>query len=378
MIINYKQLIPAIYQKCQEAIASGEDWQFMENKTTFAIFKSELQSAFDATLLDFGGHNENLFSGYTLAALAEDAKEPYSSATKMLETIKERTTQALKYFVRDIHAAIKKDKPYDDIEKEVLSKPSYFYTMPILVQGSPGTYCFVCGFTAGYYMKDGVISVGCKIKAGSPEWEALDDMTQILLRGEGDNLGKTCAYPNGIDTFDQYITIKSKHLVFSNDLRDVIKIGPLESMDYLTERSGYHNTLNSEVGSMYDQEYALNKGLIKIQVGNTSPVVAYNAKTGGILAAAPSAWKSKKSYTFPLDVTGFRAKGSICTDVWTVQAVDSIVFEDEAKANNQPLESVAAEYGFLVPVEPGRYKITNYNAHHYANRPVFFSMEKVD
>lgn len=378
MIIDYKKLIPAIYQKCQEAIASGEDWQFMENKTTFALFKSELQSAFDATVLDFGGHNESQLSGCTLADLAEQAKEQYSSVAKMFETIHERTTDALRYFVHDIHRAITQDKPYEDIEKEVLSKPSYFYTMPILVQGSMGTYCFVCGLTTGYYMKDGVISAGCKIKAGTPEWDLLDDMYQIMLRGEGDNLGKTCVYPNGIEQFDQYITIKSNHLVFNNDLRNVVKIGPMESINYVTERSGYHNTINSELGSMYDQEYALNKGLIKIQVGNSSPVVAYNSKTGVILAAEPNAWEKKKKHTFPIDVTGFRSKGSICTDVWTVQAVDSIIFEAEAKENEMTLEDVASKHGFLVPVKPGRYKITNYNAHHYANRPVFFSMEKVD
>lgn len=374
MIINYKKIIPAIYQKCQEAIASGEDWQFMENKTTFALFKSELQEAFDATVLDFGGHNESSCSGITLA----DLSKGHSSGSIMLENIKERTTRALKYFVRDIYKAINQNQTYEEIEKSVLRKPSYFYIMPMLVEGTAGTYCFVCGRTIGYYMKDGVISAGCKLKEGTPEWDSLDDMDKTMLRGEADTLDSTCEYPNGIDQFEQYMTIKSNYLVFANDLRHVIKIDPIESMKYVSKRSSYHNTINSELGAIHDQEYSLNQGLLKVQVGNSSPVVAYNSKTGVILAAEPNAWEKKKKHTFPIDVTGFRSKGSICTDVWTVQAVDSIIFEAEAKEKEMTLEDVASKHGFLVPVKPGRYKITNYNAHHYANRPVFFSMEKVD
>lgn len=375
MHINYDQLISAIYQKCQEAIASGEDWQFMKNKVIFSVFESELKTAFDATVLDFGGHNE---SGSSVIPLSELSTGDYSSGKRMFDSIKERTTWALKSFVRDVYKGITQGVPYEELKRSVLSRPSYFYTMPMLVQGSPGTYCFVCGMSVGYYMKDGVVSAGCKIKAGTPEWNLLDDDYQILLRGEDVAYGVTCAYPNGLGNFEQYITIKSNHLVFANDLRHVIHIDPLESMDYVANRSAYHNTLNSELGGMHDQEFALNKGLIKVQVGNSSPVVAYNASNGAILVASPNAWKSKKRYTFPFDVAGFKSKGSICTDVWTVQAVDSIVFESYAQENEITLEKAAAEHGFLVPVKPGKYKIVTYNTQNTTARPVFFSMEPVD
>lgn len=366
MIINYKTLIPAIYQKCQEAIASGEDWQFMENKTTFALFKSELQEAFNATLIDFGGHNRNNMAVHTLAVVEE-------KDSRMYERIKERTTQALKYFVRDVYKAINQNQTYEEIEKSVLRKPSYFYTMSMLIEGSPGTYCFVCGKTNSLYMKDGVISPGCVINQFSPLWDMLHDDYKIMLRNEGFSDIQLCAYPDGLGKFEQFMTIKSNYLVFANDLRNDVKIDPMQSINYVTERSGYYNTINSDVGGMYDQEYALSLGLLKVQTGNSSPVVAYNAQTGVILAADQQAWKQKKNYNFPLDVEGFRAKCTICTDVWTVQAVDSIIYEDYATEHGMTLKEAAEENGHVIPVTPGKYKITTYTA-----PPVFFTIEKVD
>jgi len=366
MIINYSVLIKAIYDKCQEAVASGDDWTFMENKTTFAVFKSHLQDAFNATLIDFGGHNHKNMAGDTLAIVAD--KEPH-----MYEKIKERTTQALKYFVRDIYKAIKENQPYEEIEKAVLRKPSYFYTMAMLIQGSPGTYCFVCGKTNGLYMKNGVLSPGCFIDKNSPLWELLHDDYKIMLRDEEASENKLCAYPNGIEKFEQFMTIKSDYLVFANDLRSDVKVDPIESLKYSTERSGYYNTISSDLGAMYDQEYSLSLGLLKVQTGNSSPVVAYNAKTGAILAADQHAWKQKKQYQFPVDIEGFRAKCTICTDVWTVQAVDSIIYEDDAKEQGITLKEAAEQNGDIIPVTPGKYKITTYTA-----PPVFFTIEKVD
>lgn len=366
MIINYPVLIKAIYDQCQAVIVAGEDWTFMHDKTTFAIFKSHLEEPFNDTLIDFGGHNHNKMAGATLADLHE--KEPH-----IYKRIKERTTQALKYFVRDVYDAIKQDKQYEEIEQNVISQPSYFYTMPMMVQCSPGTYCFVCGQTNACYMKDGVISPGCKITPASPLWELLHDDYKTLLRHDAVSEIQRCAYPEGIEKFEHYMTIKSEHLVFANDLRSDIKIDPIQAMNYVIERSGYHNTINSDLGAMYDQEYALSLGLLKVQTGNSSPVVAYNSNTGAILSADPHAWKQKKQYNFPVNVEGFRSKCTICTDVWTVQAVDSIIYEDYAKEQGITLKEAAAENGSIIPVTPGKYKITT-----YTSPPVFFTIEKVD
>lgn len=378
MIVNYEALIPAIYEQCQKAIESGEKWELMANKTTWAVFDNVLKMPFDATILDMGGHNERSYAGMLVCRLEESTSQ---HEQQLYNHIKESVMAQLKYLVEDVHSAILQETPYQEIKDKILSSPVHFYVTPVLDKNSfADCYCFVCGKRNSYYMKDGVISAGCKIDSTSPYWETLDSIYKIWLKGESANDVNSvqCAYPDGLEKYEQYITIKSNHLVFENDLRDVINIDLIESMKYVSERSGYHNTINSEVGCMYDQEYSLSKGLIKIQVGNTSPVVAYNAKTGMILAADPTAWKSKKRYTFPLDVSGFRTKGKICTDVWTVQAVDSIVFEAEAKRNEISLEEAAEMHGFLVPVKPGKYKITNYNAHHYTDRPVFFSMEWVE
>lgn len=378
MIIDYNTLIPTIYQQCQNAIESGEKWELMANKTTWAVFDAELKTAFDATVLDMGGHNESSYAGISLLDLEKSTSR---NDHQLHEGIKESVMDQLKYLVEDVHRAILKETPYQQIKETILSSPVHFYITPVLNANSfSDCYCFVCGKRSSYYMKKGVISAGSMIDSSSPYWEGLEPIYKIWLNGDSENDEKSskCAYPDGIETYEQYITIKSNHLVFANDLRHVINIDPIESMKYISERSGYHNNINSEVGCMHDQEYSLNKGLLKVQVGNTSPIVAHNSATGAILAADPNAWKSKKRYTFPLDVSGFKSKGNICTDVWTVQAVDSIVFELYAQEHEISLEEAAKKHGFLIPVKPGKYKITNYNAHHYTKRPVFFSMELVE
>lgn len=375
MHVNYATLIPAIYQKCQGAMLSGESWELLKNKTMWSIFDSELKDSFDASVIDLGGHNESCLAGHTMKDLAASTSQ---NSQNLYERIKENTMRQLGKLVNLAYKRLVAGQSYDDIHQYMMSAPVHFYIVPVINQSTPTSYCFVCGKYSSYYMKEGIISEGCSIDESSPYWEHLHDDYKIMLRGEGTSASKGCAYPHGIDHYEQYITIKSNYLVFANDLRNILNIDPIESMKYVSERSGYHNTINSEVGSMYEQEHSLNKGLIKVQVGNTSPIVAYNSKTGAILAADPNAWKSKKRHTFPFEVADFKSKGKICTDVWTVQAVDSIVFESYAKDNDLSLKEAAAKHGFLIPVKPGRYKITNFNAHHYSNRPVFFSMEKVD
>jgi len=369
MIVNYDTLIPAIYKKCQEAEASGEDWKFLENKTIWAIFDSELKTAFDATVLDLGGHNSSLYAGFTLHEIS--LKEDRQSQL-LYESIKERTQMALRYLIKDIRKGLIENKSYEQIKADVLKAPVYFYVLDVIIQNSLISYCHVCGNRKSYFMKDGVISSGSKITPDSPYWAGLDSYYHIMLKNEKE--GETCPYPHGINEFVQYMDVKSNYLVFDNDMSNIIKIDPMESIDYVTERSGYYNNINSDIGAMYDQELCLSKGLLKVQVGNSSPIVAYNAATGVILASDPIAWKTKKHYKFPFDVSGFRAKGDICTDVWTVQAVDSIVFEDEAKEDGISLKQAAERHGFLVTVKPGKYKVTNYNG----NGPVFFAMERVE
>lgn len=376
MIINYETLVPAIYQKCQEALQSGESWELMRNKVIFSIFKSELKTAFDMTVLDFGGHNQSAYAGRTMLSLEKDSD---SSSQSIHETIKENAIDALGYLVGDIYDEMTKDTSYEEIKAKMLDCPTHFYLVPAIHKGSGFSYCFVCGKSSVYYFKDGVISEGCKITEDSSYWKKIHAGLKIMLQNEGKKDIAKCEFPNGIDQYEQYMTIESDYIVVANDLRDLFTFGKLESMDYIKEKSGYYNTMNSELGIKYNQEYYLNKGLLQVQVGNTSPIIAYNSLTGAIMAVDPHAWKVKKKYTFPLSTDGFKSKVKISTPIWTVQVVDSIVLEKYAKDKSISLANAADELGgTLIHVTPGKYKVTNYNAHHYSDRPVFFSMEKID
>lgn len=374
MKIDYNTLIPAIYTECKKNIDSSELSESSVHKIATVIFDTELKSAFDDTILDFGGHNESMFAGYTLAKLAAKTNR---GAVDLFNDIKQNVMRSLEIMIGDIHASINSNTSYEDIEAKILKAPVYFYLFPVIDRNDPSGYCFVCGRRTTYYMKDGSISAGCHINQSSPYWDNIEPIYKHFI--DRDQNDKVCDYPDGIQQYEQYMTIKSNYLVVNNYFRNLVDVKPMEPSEHISKVCGYQNDINSELGVMINQEYFLSKGLLQVQVGNTSPNILLNPDTGVILAVDPNAWRAKKKYTFPVDITGFKPECKITTDVWTVQAVDSYVFEEYAKEHSLHFDDVFAKFGgFLIPVTPGRYKITNYNAHHYSDRPVFFSMEKVD
>ena len=155
MIVNYEALIPAIYEQCQKAIESGEKWELMANKTTWAVFDNVLKMPFDATILDMGGHNERSYAGMLVCRLEESTSQ---HEQQLYNHIKESVMAQLKYLVEDVHSAILQETPYQEIKDKILSSPVHFYVTPVLDKNSfADCYCFVCGKRNSYYMKDGVI-----------------------------------------------------------------------------------------------------------------------------------------------------------------------------------------------------------------------------
>lgn len=374
MIINYEQLIKAIHQKCISASTGDTSWSMAEHTVTHSIFQNELNDAFNSTLLDLGGHNSNLFSGYTLGDLANDKSR---MAKLVLESIKQNVMTCLRSMVCDIHIAIKKGKSYELIRDEIMDAPIYFYKQAIMPTHAPSTYCHVCGSTTSYYMKDGVVSMGSVLVKDGPHWDKLDDVQQISIWGEG--IQRKCNYPNGIEEHQSFMDVTSDHLVFANDLQNnLIPQGHSDSINYIIERTGYYNNTNSLIGSLYHQEFMLKHGLLMVPVQNSSPIIAFNKKTGSIMAVNSKAWRSKKDYIFPISHEGFKAKGKVITDAWCIQAVNSELVEKYAVERNLSFEEVVDDLGgVVVPVIPGRYKITNYNSNVYTDRPVICTIEKL-
>lgn len=375
MLIKYEKLVQAIYQKCASLPAEITSWSMSEYSIVNYIFNTELKEAFNSTVLDLGGHNTNIFSGYTMNDLENDKSR---MAKLVFDSIKQNVMTCLRLMINDIYIAMRKNKSYESIRDEIMSAPIYFYKKAMLATHDPSTYCKVCGCSTSYYMKKGKISMGSVLFKDGPHWDKLDDLQQIAIWGEGEH--RECQYSNGIDQHQSFMDITSDFLVFANDLQNkLIPYGHSDSINYIIDRTGYYNTTNSLIGSLYHQEFMLSKGLLTVPVQNSTPIIAFNNKTGVILAVNSKAWRSKNNYTFPVSHDGFKSKGKILTDSWCIQAVNSELVEKYAINNNMSFdEAVESLGGIIVPVSKGRYKITNYNSSVYTDRPVIFTIEKAD
>lgn len=229
-------------------------------------------------------------------------------------------------------------------------------------------YCFVCGVRSKLFLGDGIISN----KAIS------EDAMKFFGKHYVSN---PCLYSQGVTSFETRMNIPSGKIVFANTLYDLFKDND-ESDKYINERSGYDNSINSELGVLYNQEYWSTKGLLYIQVGNTSPGIYLDSKTNSIAAIENYALEEesdKSNYLFPINVEDYEYINYICTDLWAIHAVDMTTFENYCSLKDISVEDGLSQFGaFIVDVESGEYSVTSFSAHKYSNRPVFFTMKKID
>lgn len=366
MFLNYPSLVESIYNQCQRSINNNDDWASVRNSINENIFDSNLKDAFDATLFDFGGHNKNMFSGKTLAQLNSTGESNFYN------TVKKNVMRLLKRLTDSVHDKVVSGIAYDDIKDDILKAPIHFKLAPMLHFNSMYGGCSVCGRNNNYYMKDGVISLSPEINAQHPCWDLVHDGIQSLISVDDNSV--VCPYPNGIDTVEQFMDITSDFIVIAGSFDDLIGYNVFAANDYINSKSELPMHPSSEAGTLYTQEYWLTQGVLRVHSGRLAASVIYNKDTGIIASVYADYWKNKAKYKFPINVDGFRSKGTLPDDFFTVQVVDGVKLEEYAKNCNMSFKEALLMYDAVaIKVKPGKYKITTY----FKNSNTLFSIEPV-
>lgn len=374
MIINYKKLISSIHQ---EVIKNNDVLNFdfdkekvraVDNKEvisiSYSVFQKELKKPLYLTVVDLGGHHESYFDGKTIGEIYNKNKE-----SRFVKDIEEDVMDNLQWLVFKFAKALKNGNSFEIIEEQMMKNTSYFFQFPVMRDD----YCFVCGRRSDYYLVDGVISH--KNIKDTPYWDEVDDIYKKFIVKDFKDVG--CKYPNGIDKYEFKYKIKSNQLLVANTLTQMFDdVTYSTTADYIHNECGYHNDINSEAGVMAHQKFWNEKGLIYVQTGNTSPKIMIDTLTGTIAAIDPSA--KRKGNNFPIDISNMQKIHTIDTPVWCVNLIDVALVKTYARKKKISLEEAIENLGGkVINVEPGTYKVVCYNAHHYTDKPMFFSIEKV-
>lgn len=342
MKIDYEQLIETIYQKGLVDVLSDDSFEFVKQKAVLSIFEEDIKPSFDATSLKLGGHNNNLFNRYTLKKLENNSS---FDAKNMFSEIKEKVIFGLSFIIDSVYIGIKNQETYAAIKAKTLIPAEKLMTFKV------SKYCSVCGQDSHYQMSNGSI---CESN-------------------------KKCPFPKGIEPFTQYMTVQSNRLVFANHFEDLFNVEPLLFRDHIAQHNGEYNSINSELGAMYEQHHQLNNSLLQVLVSFTTPVIARNEDSGMIMVVSSEAWHEKEAYKFPISPDGFNVVGQVDNAPKVVQVIDSYYVEEYVSQHGMSFEEFLERHNaFTLPVTPGTYSVKNYNAHNYDDKkPVFFSIKKI-
>lgn len=362
MIFNYAELLELLFTE----ISNGA-----KKNLEVRVIEGFLKEPFESTVIDFSGHNLRDFEGKTIRDLmASDLRY----AKELFNKFKKRTVIDIRLLIAEVEQSIVDGKSLDDVKISFLSKPSIFSMFQF-----HDDYCFVCGCRTNYFMGDGVISKDAYVTDKHPLWNNLSVMEQKLYSLHfSDRNSNACSLPDGLDSYSYEIEIDDTTLVVSDNIISVFPKLYMESAKYISEKSGYQNDINSDLGVKYSQEFWNNKNVIYVQSGNTSPHICVDSLTGSIAAIDTKAWRSKESYSFPIDISNMVKKTTVSTEVWAVQMMTLKEFKKVCKEQKKTLSIALSQAGAeKFSVKPGRYKVTSYSAHRYSDRPVFFFMERI-
>lgn len=182
-----------------------------------------------------------------------------------------------------------------------------------------------------------------------------------------------CNFPEGVGHYSNVIDVPSGKLIFSNYLLNLFDNElAITSDEYISDKCGYRNSINSDYGVKLNTEFWNNLKVIYIQVGNTSPTLYQNPKNHEITCKIGQSQKDSIK------------KGKIDTSVWAVFGMDYDEFIKLCKENGKDteniddIEALEAQYKpVYIDVPAGKYEVTSYNAAKYDDQDTFFTIKTV-
>ena len=339
------------------------------NKQEELLFDKYFKDTVMSKKVNLQGHHKGVYDGLTLQEIKDTMEYDY---------LVERYCDQIKFSISyNLFNEILKNKDAlnNDVDSIIQEKiisdfiralDSSFLTVD--------HYCFVCGVTTKSSFKNGLFTSVVS-----------EDSRMGKFAGH-----KPCKLTKGIDEYTYKLNIPSGKLLFANDLRELFpEFDSFEADKYITEKSGYNNSINSELGVMYNQEFWNNHGMIYVQVGNTSPHVFQDSITKNIEVKFESIYTPQKvdeyvevdedsdedpDYTKNYTDTE-KDLGYICTDLWAVCAIDYDLMKSLCTKHNINFTSLSGKC-IQVDLDPGEYIVHSFNAASYADKNTFFSINK--
>ena len=353
-----------------DPVKAEEDVHHLD-KEQDVFFDTYFKECFMTKKVNLQGHHMGVYDGLTLQEIKDTMEYDY---------LVERYADQIKFSISyTLFGEILKHKEElnNDVDNVIQEKiiQEFIKTLEASFL-TVDHYCFVCGVTTKSSYKNGLFTSVVS-----------EDSRMGKFAGH-----KPCNLPKGLDEYTYKLNIPSGKLLFANDLRELFpEFSRFEADKYITEKSGYQNGINSELGVMYTQEFWNNHGMIYVQVGNTSPHVFQDSITKNIQVKFESIYTPQEgdevievdedSDDDPDYIKNYTATekdlGYICTDLWAVCAIDHDLMKALCKKHKISFKSLS-DSCIKVNVEPGEYNVRSFNASHDSSKNTFFEVTKAE
>lgn len=366
--LDYNAIFKAAYEmlKDLDPVKAETDKNYLK-KQEDKLFVDYFEETVMSQKVNLQGHSQGKFDGKTLREIKNEFEYEYLTS-RCCDQIKFAISYKLLSLIMKDLEVLKTDIDLS-VQTSIINQFTNFMKSPILESEH---YCFVCGMTA-------------KISLKEHGYSNVIDPDSRMAKFSGYH---ACPHPKGIDDYSHVLNVPSGELMFANDLRCLFPDTDGLSNAFIVEKSGYYNSINSELGMMYNKQFWNELGMAFLQVGNTSPNVFKDTQTGVITV------KFKNIYIDSEDLSGYEQEededegyvknytktdedfGRISTDLWAICAIDLDLMKSLCIQHNIDFETLSKEC-VQVSVEPGDYTVRSYNAARDGSKNTFFDVTKV-
>lgn len=363
--LDYNTIFKAAYEmlKDLDPVKAETDKNYLK-KQEDKLFVDYFEETIMSQKVNLQGHNKGKFDGKTLSEIKNEFEYEHLTS-RCCDQIKFAISYKLFSPIMKELDALKSDSN-DSVKNSIIQQFTNLLDSPILESEH---YCFVCGMNS-------------KIGLTKNGYSNIVDPNSRMAQFSGYH---ACPYPQGIEQYSNVVKVPSGTLMFANDLRCLFPNAASKSDSYIINRSGYYNSICSELGMLYNAEFWNKLGLVYVQVGNTSPQIVKNTKTGVITVKMNNNHDDDCEYDYEEKGEHYTVKkytsneeycGRISTDLWAICAIDLDLMKSLCIQNNIDFETLSKEC-VQVTVEPGDYNVRSYNAARDGSKNTFFDVTKV-
>lgn len=257
----------------------------------------------------------------------------YDMKKKRINSIKHfiisRTIERLGDIIQNITYHTFKTLSFTDLAEE-LEHPVFCETVS----------CPYCGAESNVYRNGDTIS----LTSNYPDEDAMPEQ-------------QPCTQSKGVQDYKTTIEVNSGKLIFTNVFSDLFSKSIVNgSSDYLDDKTGYNNSINSHKGKILYTDYWALQGVAYIFSYNAASIFL-NANNNEIQVKAES-YDDETDDEIPNYTESEKNMGHISVAVWAICAMDYDKFLEKCKeSNTDPQDFISEKDCIVVDVDKGTYEV---------------------